>query len=109
MAKYKVGEKFIATITKVDDSGMGTTYTFNDGMITTENVVDFLAPYNADNSPENEPKEDKAKKYTIEELEERILVMSNLMARVISAYQDAKKTIRNAVDAVDDMRKGEVE
>lgn len=29
MAKYNVGDKFLATITDVDDSGMGTLYTLN--------------------------------------------------------------------------------
>ena len=102
MGKYKVGDQFIATITKIDDTGMGTTYTFNDGMITTDRVIDNLEPYESPSSlPENERKAVKVQEYTIDELRSRIFRLSRLLTQTIDKYEEMKTGIRLAVEIAD--------
>lgn len=101
MAKYKIGDMFIATITDVNETGMGTTYTFNDGMVTTENVIDCLAHYNTPNTAKNEPKTDKAKEYTLAELKSRIFALSDLLAKTMETYRKAEFSVISAIDEAD--------
>ena len=108
MAKYKVGDQFIATITDVSESGMGTQYTFNNGMYTTGMVVDHMMQYQKpSNLTENVRKEEKPKEYTIEELHERIFVISDLLHKTVEAYRKAKDNVNSAVKAADKVIDGE--
>ena len=107
MAKYKVGDTFIATITEIDTAGMGTTYVLNDSVIVDEARMQNFNPYeNRSNSPVDEPKEDKAREYTIDELKERILVMVHLLNKTVEAYEDATRKVKSAIDTADGMIKG---
>lgn len=102
MSKYKVGDKFIATITKLNNSGMGTLIELNDCIFADISSVQRLEPCeNVANSPIETVSESKPKEYTLEELNERILVISDLLAKTVEAYRQAKRNLKNGIDTVD--------
>ena len=102
MAKYKTGDKFIATITRVDDTGMGTTYEFNNGMITTKEVIDHMMPYQEPSeTPENGQNKLKAREYTLDELRSRIFRLSKILSETIGKYEEMRTGINAAVDRAD--------
>ena len=100
--EYKIGDKFIATITKVDNTGMGTLYQLNDCIFTDTSSMQRLKPYsNVANSPTETVSEPKPKEYTLEELNERIFVISDLLAKTVEAYRKAKSNLKNGIEAAD--------
>lgn len=102
MSKYKVGDKFIATITKLNDSGMGTLIELNDCIFADMSSIQRLEPCeNVTNSPTETVLESKPKEYTLEELNERILVISDLLAKTVEAYRKAKSNLKNGIEAAD--------
>ena len=102
MAKYKIGEQFIVTITQVDETGMGVTFTLDDSMITTEPVLNMLQRYEKRPSLPVEPsKEDKPREYTLDELKERIFVLSDLLHKATTAYRESASKVKDSIDAVD--------
>ena len=106
MAKYKVGDAFIATITDVNDTGMGVTYELDERAVVSEKDLDTLTLFKPSNLPVDEQKEDKAREYTIDELKERILVMVHLLNKTVEAYEDATRKVKSAIDTADDVIKG---
>lgn len=107
MAKYKVGEQFIVTITQVDETGMGVTFTLDDSMITTEPVLNMLQRYEKPSSlPVEPPKEDKPREYTLDELKERIFVLSDLLHKATTAYRESASKVKDSIDAVDRLERG---
>lgn len=107
MAKYKVGEQFIVTITQVDETGMGVTFTLDDSMITTEPVLNMLQRYEKRPSLPVEPlKEDKPREYTLDELKERIFVLSDLLHKATTAYRESASKVKDSIDAVDRLERG---
>lgn len=107
MAKYKVGEQFIVTITQVDETGMGVTFTLDDSMITTEPVLNMLQRYEKPSSlPVEPPKEDKPREYTLDELKERIFVLSDLLHKATTAYRESASKLKDSIEAVDRLERG---
>lgn len=106
MAKYKVGEQFIVTITQVDETGMGVTFTLDDSMITTEPVLSMLQRYEKyprihPSMPVEPPKDDKPREYTLDELKERIFVLSDLLHKATTAYRESASRLKDSIEAVD--------
>lgn len=102
MAKYKIGEQFIVTITQVDETGMGVTFTLDDSMITTEPVLNMLQRYKKPSSlPVEPPKEDKPREYTLDELKERIFVLSDLLHKATTAYRESASKVKDSIETVD--------
>lgn len=107
MAKYKVGEQFIVTITQVDETGMGVTFTLDDSMITTEPVLSMLQRYEKPSSLPVEPsKEDTPREYTLDELKERIFVLSDLLHKATTAYRESASKLKDSIEAVDRLERG---
>ena len=107
MAKYKVGEQFIVTITQVDETGMGVTFTLDDSMITTEPVLSMLQRYEKRPSlPVEPPKDDKPREYTLDELKERIFVLSDLLHKATTAYRESASKLKDSIEAVDRLERG---
>lgn len=99
MSKYKVGDEFIVTITEVDESGMGAVYTLSDSIPNvTERMLDDFVPYNALNSSTEPPKEEKAREYTLEELQKRICKISDILNATVEAYRQAEKNLKCGID-----------
>ena len=98
MAKYNVGDRFITTITDIDDTGMGTIYTLDHALYAndlqlSEMEVESLAPFEA--------AEDKPKEYTAEELKERIFKIIDVLNRVTEEYRRVQGTLNLAVPNAD--------
>ena len=101
MAKYKVGDRFISTITKVDNSGMGTIYELDDSLYADDSQLDVMTLFKPSSLPVDEPKEDKPREYTLEELKERIFVLSDLLHRATTAYRESVSKVKYSIEAVD--------
>ena len=102
MAKYKVGDTFIATITEIDNNGMGLTYVMDDAIIVNESQLANLEPCSdRPNLTENEFSEPKAYEYTLDELQERIFVISDLLHRTTEAYRQARASLKNGIETAD--------
>lgn len=102
MDKYKVGDKFIVTLTDVEEMGMGTLYTL-DNIIQTDKVgIGRLE--RVENVPDchvEQISEPKVREYTLNELQERILVISDLLGKTVEAYREAKRNLKNGIDVAD--------
>ena len=99
---YKVGDTFIATITAVEDMGMGVLYTINNAIQTGIKGIEALEPYQ--NVPKIENKtvsEFKVRKYTLDELQERIMVISDLLNQTVKAYREAKDNLKVGIELAD--------
>lgn len=107
MPKYKLGERFIVDVTKVDDTGMGVTYTLGDMVIVSENALDYLTPYKVDEMPENTQNGNKVKEYTLDELHRRIFAISDILHKTIEAYIQAEAKVKSAVADADKLIGGE--
>lgn len=101
MAKYKLGDAFIATITDVNDTGMGVTYELDERAVVAETDLDSLTLFKPSSLPVDERKEDKPREYTLEELKERIFVLSDLLHRATTAYRESVSKVKDSIDAVD--------
>lgn len=101
MAKYKVGDTFIATITDVNDTGMGVTYALDEKAEATEAALDSMTLFKPSSLPVDEPKEDKPREYTLEELKERIFVLSDLLHKATTSYRESVSKVKDSIDAVD--------
>ena len=106
MAKYKLGDTFIATITDVNDTGMGVTYELNENTYSTEYALDRMTLFKPSSLPVDEPKEDKPREYTLEELKERIFVLSDLLHRATTAYRESVSKVKDSIEAVDRLERG---
>ncbi len=99
---YKVGDTFIATITAVEDMGMGILYTINNAIQTGTKGIESLEPYLNVAEIENKTVlESKPKEYTLDELQERILVISDLLNQTVIAYREAKNNLKNGIELAD--------
>ena len=101
MAKYKLGDTFIATITDVNDTGMGVTYELNERTYASEYALDNMTLFKPSSLPVDEPKEGKPREYTLDELKERIFVLSDLLHRATTAYRESVSKVKDSIDAVD--------
>lgn len=101
MAKYKVGDRFISTITKVDNSGMGTIYELDDSLYAEDSQLDVMTLFKPSSLPVGEPKEDKPREYTLDELKERIFVLSDLLHKATMAYRESVSKVKDSIEAVD--------
>lgn len=101
MAKYKLGDAFIATITDVNDTGMGVTYALDEKAVVTETALDSMMPFNPFSAPVDKPKEDKPREYTLDELKERIFVLSDLLHKATMAYRESVSKVKDSIEAVD--------
>lgn len=101
MAKYEVGDSFIATITAVDDTGMGTVYALNtitqvgDLQLDQMEYLEKLALSDVT----DEPKEER-KTYTSMDLLRRIRRTSELLSDLISVYSQMTDCLEH-LDAID--------
>lgn len=101
MAKYKVGDRVIATITAVDDSGMGTIYRLNDILFADTHQLDEMEIEEPTLSePVSSPVEEK-KTYTPEDLLERISRANVILNGLIKTYVEMAQTV-NHVPAIDE-------
>ena len=99
MAKYNVGDKFLATITDVDDSGMGTLYTLNGCLNVSFHELDKMEfPL----SEEVDTPKAEEKTYTPEDLMSRILTLSRLLNETIDKYLDIKAVLETGVPNLDE-------
>lgn len=101
MAKYKLGDTFIATITDVNDTGMGVTYELSDNTYSSEYALDRMTLFKPSSFPVDEPKADKPREYTLDELKERIFVLSDLLHKATTAYRESVSKVKDSIDAVD--------
>lgn len=101
MAKYKVGDRFISTITDVNDTGMGVTYELNERAVVAESALDSMTLFKPSSLPVDKPKEDKPREYTLEELKERIFVLSDLLHKATTAYRESVSKVKDSIEAVD--------
>lgn len=102
MDKYKVGDRFIVTLTDIEEMGMGTLYTL-DNIIQTDKVgIGRLERIeNVSDCHVEQISEPKAREYTLEELQERILVISDLLNQTVTAYREAKGNLKNGIELAD--------
>ena len=109
MSKYEIGDRFIVTITNVDDGGMGTEYVLDDQMVVSDFVLDRLemaeiAPFSSD----GEMPVSGDKTYTPDDLLSRILYLCNLLNETTQKYCDMKgildEGIKNLDKVIEDMR-----
>lgn len=99
---YKLGDQFIATISEVNDTGMGVTYTLNDAILVNANQLVNLKPcVDRPNKPVDELKDEKPKEYTPEELLERIFVIMKLLNKTTEAYLSARSKLKTGIDEAD--------
>ena len=103
MAKHKIGDMFIATITDVNDTGMGTTYAINDAIIVNDMQLARLEPYveKPSDLTENGLSDSKPREYTLEELLERIFVITDLLNKTTEAYLSARSSLRKGIESAD--------
>lgn len=99
---YKLGDQFIATISEVNDTGMGVTYVLNDAILVNVNQLVNLKPcVDRPNKPIEELKDEKPKEYTQEELLERIFVITRLLNKTTEAYLSARAKLKTGIDEAD--------
>lgn len=105
MKEYKVGDRFIVTLTSINDTGMGSLYTLSSYIQTDKFVMehlDRLEPCeNVAISPTETFSEPQPRKYTLDELQERILVISDLLNQTVNAYREAKSNLKNGIEIAD--------
>lgn len=102
MDEYKVGDKFIVTLTDVEEMGMGTLFTLNNVIQTDKVGIGHLE--RVENVPDchvEQISEPKVREYTLEELNERIFVISDLLAKTVEAYRKAKSNLKNGIEVAD--------
>ena len=102
MDEYKVGDKFIVTLTDVEEMGMGTLFTLNNVIQTDKVGIGHLE--RAENVPNCHTEtflEPQPRKYTLDELQERILVISDLLNQTVNAYREAKSNLKNGIEIAD--------
>lgn len=102
MAKYNVGDKFVATITDVDDSGMGTLYTLNGCLNVSFHELDKMELQELPLSEEVDIPKAEEKTYTPEDLMSRILTLSRLLNETIDKYLDIKAVLETGVPNLDE-------
>lgn len=99
MTKYQVGDMFVATITEVDEQGMGIAYTLNDSLIAVESQLNRMEmfesqPFTADDNANKQV-------YTPEDLLFRIEKLSNLLQVTIEKYIQIRKSLDVGVPSID--------
>lgn len=102
MEEYKVGDKFIVTLTDVEEMGMGTLFTLNNVIQTDKVGIGRLE--RIENVPDchvEQISEPKPKEYTLNELQERILVISDLLNQTVTAYREAKSNLKSGIELAD--------
>lgn len=97
MAKYEAGNKFVVNITEVDDSGMGTLYWLNGVMMCNDKQLDKFIPLSDEELPMAAPK----KAHTLDDLRNRIFLLSKTLAEVIEEYEKAKSRVDIACEIAD--------
>lgn len=99
MTKYQVGDMFLATITEVDEQGMGIAYTLNDSLIAVESQLNNMEMF----EPQPFTADDNANKqvYTPEDLLFRIEKLSNLLQVTIEKYIQIRKSLDVGVPSID--------
>ena len=99
MTKYQVGDMFVATITEVDEQGMGIAYTLNDSLIAVESQLNNMEMF----EPQPFTADDNANKqvYTPEDLLFRIEKLSNLLQVTIEKYIQIRKSLDVGVPSID--------
>lgn len=102
MAKYNVGDRVVATITAVDDSGMGTIYRLNDILFADTHQLDEMELQELPLSEEYDPPKAEEKTYTPEDLMSRILTLSRLLNETIDKYLDIKAVLETGVPNLDE-------
>ena len=96
MAKYNEFDSFLVTITKVDESGMGTVYTLNNAAIASEKELDAFELY----APEVPSEEKTKREIEIPELELKIMRLSELLNAAINQLAELKGLNRAIDDAI---------
>lgn len=98
MAKYKVGDRFVVTITNVDDTGMGVVYTLNDAIYAnTTQLREFEYQEPTLSESVSCPAEEK-KTYTPEDLLERIARANSILSELIKTYIEVTQTVNHIPD-----------
>ena len=99
MSKYKIGDKFVAEITDLDDSGMGTIYWLNERLRVYDDdlgTMEMMAPVEAVESAEK-----PQTAHTLDDLRNRVFTLSKLLANAIESYEKVKTEVNGAVDYID--------
>lgn len=99
MSEYNVGDRFLVEITEIDDSGMGTTYWLNDRIRAYNDdlaIMEMIPPVEEETSSE-QPKAT----HTLDDIRNRIMILSKLLANSIETYEKVKQEINGAVDYID--------
>lgn len=97
--KYSIGDTFLVEITDISDTGMGTVIYLNDIMAISDKQIEQLNPYTPVAS---NPKKKKTKKaHTPEELQGKIFMLSELLAKTIESYKKVTGEIEAAGTAID--------
>lgn len=97
--KYSIGDTFLVEITEISDTGMGTAIYLNDVMAVSDKQLDQLTPYTPVAS---DPKKKRLKKaHTPEELQAKIFMLSELLAKTIESYKKVTGEIEAAGTAID--------
>lgn len=99
MAKYKVGDTFIGSISEVDSSGLGTVYLINGSFALSEKQLDGLEFYTP--VEEKTPKKAAKSTHTLDDLEKRVWILSKLLSETIEKRDALQKEINGAVESVD--------
>ena len=101
MAKYKVGDRVIATITAVDDSGMGTIYRLNDILFADTHQLDEMEIEEPTLLEPVSSLTEEKKTYTPEDLLERISRANVILNELIKTYVEMAQTV-NHIPAIDE-------
>ena len=106
MSKYKLGDRFIVTITDVDDGGMGTLYRLDGGIMMTDYELDKLETVEiAPLSDKYEDTTSEPKTYTPDDLLSRILYLCQLLNDTTQKYCDMKGMLEEGVPNLDKLIK----
>lgn len=99
MSKYNLGDKFIVEITDLDDSGMGTIYWLNERLRAYDDDLGCFEMI----APVEEMKMDEQPKatHTLDDLRNRVIVLSKMLANAIESYEKVKSEVNGAVDYID--------
>lgn len=102
MKAYAIGTKFTVTLTDIDSTGMGTTYTLNDAIIVNQKQMDVLEMVaESVEKPTDKLLERKPTNYTFEELDARIAALTKTLTRLLTLRYDSQAAVNDAVDMAD--------
>jgi len=101
MAKYGVGDRFLTTITAVDDTGMGTVYTLDDVILANDMQLEQMEMQYVPFQQETESPVEEKKTYTSQDLLERISRANTILNELIKTYIEVTTTVNHIPD-IDD-------